>query len=236
MLSFFSALIATVSAHPHLAYLTAFLLAMSESIPIIGAVVPGTAIIVGIAALVPSGVVSLWPLLISASVGAITGDGLSFWLGHRYHREILRHWPLSRHPDLLARSEAFFKRHGGKSVFLARFAPGVRAFVPLVAGMLGMQAARFYAANVVSALVWAPVHVLPGVLAGTYFRATGAAGERLAVLVVVVAILLWVTVWVVRYAIRHGVPVLSAALERLRAWAGAHDGWWANSGAYLIRA
>ncbi len=90
MLSFFSTLIGTVSAHPHIAYLTVFLLALSESIPVIGAVVPGTAVIVGIAALVPSGAVGLWPLLVVALLGAILGDGLSFWLGHRHHREILQ--------------------------------------------------------------------------------------------------------------------------------------------------
>ena len=152
-MSFFSTLVGTVSAHPHIAYLVVFLLALSEAVPVIGVIVPGSAVIVGIAALVPSGVVSLWPLLTTALLGAILGDGLSFWLGHRYHRDILQRWPLSHYPDLMARSEAFFQRHGGKSVFLARFTPGVRAFVPLVAGMLQMPLHRFYAANILSALI-----------------------------------------------------------------------------------
>ncbi|WP_246094167.1 MULTISPECIES: DedA family protein [Mesorhizobium] len=103
-------------------------------------------------------------MLISAFLGAIVGDGLSFWLGYRYHREILQRWPLNRYPELIARSEAFFERHGGKSVFLARFTPGVRAFIPLVAGMLQMPARRFYYANIFSAFVWAPSHILPGEL------------------------------------------------------------------------
>ena len=228
MLSFFSTLISTVSAHPHIAYLTVFLLALSESIPVIGAVVPGTAVIVGIAALVPSGAVGLWPLLVVALLGAILGDGLSFWLGHRHHREILQRWPLSRYPTLMARSEAFFQRHGRKSVFLARFTPGVRAFVPLVAGMLRMPVGRFYAANLLSALVWAPTHILPGVFVGTYFHAAGAAAGRLAVLAVVIVILLWGTVGVVRYALRRGVPLLLTEVERLRAWASTQEGWLAR--------
>jgi membrane protein DedA with SNARE-associated domain len=66
-----------------------FFLALSESIPIIGVVVPGTAVILALSTLVPSGVLVLWPLLAAATLGAIAGDGLSFWLGHRYHREIL---------------------------------------------------------------------------------------------------------------------------------------------------
>lgn len=228
MLSFFSTLIGIVSAHPQIAYGVVFLLALSESIPIIGAVVPGTAIIVGIAALVPSGAIGLWPLLLMALLRAILGDGLSFWLGHRHHREILQLWPLTRYPDLMARSEAFFQRHGGKSVFLARFTPGVRAFVPLVAGMLNMPAGRFYVANELSALVWAPTHILPGVFVGTYFHAAGAAAGRLAVLAVVVAILLWGTVWVVRHALRRAVPLLLTEVDRLRDWAATHDGWLAR--------
>lgn len=53
----------------------------------------------------------------------------------------------------LKMSKAFFHRHGGKSVFLARFIPGVRAFVPLVAGITQISIGRFYAVNVLSALV-----------------------------------------------------------------------------------
>jgi undecaprenyl-diphosphatase len=119
-----SSIIEFLTANPHVAYLAVFLLALCESIPIIGAVVPGTAVILTLSALVPSGVLLLWPLLVAATSGAIASDGLSFWLGHRYNREILGFWPLNRHPELIQRSEAFFERHGAKSVFFARFVPG----------------------------------------------------------------------------------------------------------------
>lgn len=79
--------------------------------------------------------------------GAIVGDGVSFWLGHRYHEKIVGLWPLNRNPALKERSEAFFTRHGNKSVFLARFIPGVRAFIPLFAGIAGMSSFRFYIAS-----------------------------------------------------------------------------------------
>lgn len=224
-MSYFTTLTDYIASHAHLAYAAVFLLALSESIPVIGAVVPGTAIIVGLAALVPSGVLTLWPMLIWAFAGAIVGDGLSFWLGHHYHREILLRWPLNRYPELIARSEAFFERHGGKSVFLARFTPGVRAFIPLVAGILRMPARRFYLANILSALVWAPSHILPGVFVGAYFSVAGAAAGRLAVLLVALIFILWVTVWVVRHALRRGIPILLVNLERLRGWADTRDSW-----------
>src|SRR5260370_9337517 len=179
-MSFVTVITDFVSMHPHLAYGAVFLLALSEAIPIVGALVPGSALIIRISALVPAGFVELVPLLIDATMGAITGDGLSYGLGHRYHREVLCRSPLNRYPELLARSEAFLHRHGGKNVFLARLTPGVRAFVPLLAGILGMPVHRFYAATIASALAWAPSHVLPGVLAGASFTLTGEAAGRLA--------------------------------------------------------
>ena len=65
-----AAVMAFLSAHPHLAYAAVFVLALSEALPIVGAVVPGSALIIAIAAFVPSGVVSLWPLLAAAIAGA----------------------------------------------------------------------------------------------------------------------------------------------------------------------
>jgi membrane protein DedA with SNARE-associated domain len=61
VIDFISTLPNAVSVHPDIAYVVVFLLAMSESIPLIGVVIPGTAVIVGIAALVPRGDVGLWP-------------------------------------------------------------------------------------------------------------------------------------------------------------------------------
>ncbi|TIS55791.1 MAG: phosphatase PAP2 family protein [Mesorhizobium sp.] len=227
--SFLSAVTAFIAAHPYLAYAAVLLLALSESIPVIGVIVPGTAIIMALSALVPTGVVTLWPLLAAATAGAIIGDGLSFWIGYRYHREILNIWPLSRYPALVARSEAFFARHGDKSVFLARFTPGVRAFIPLLAGVLGMPARRFYAANVLSALVWAPSHILPGVLVGASLSLFGSAAKPLAVLLVLLVVLIWAMIHIVRFALYRGVPALAVAAERIRIQLGTHDSAWART-------
>lgn len=189
----------------------------------LGAAIPGTAIIVGLSVLVPSGVLKLYPLLASATAGAIIGDGFAFWLGHRYHREIADRWPFKKFPALIEKSEAFFHRHGGKSVFLARFTPGVRAFVPLVAGITQMSAGRFYAVNILSALVWAPVHILPGVFAGAFAASQGAAGTRLIVLLIILAAAAWLMLRLTRYAILRAVPLVMYAVEMLRARAKQTD-------------
>jgi membrane-associated protein len=66
---------------------------------------------------------------------------------------------------VVAQSEAFFHRWGALAVFFARFVPPIRAFVPITAGALGMSPPMFFAVNVPAVLLWAPAHVLPGVLA-----------------------------------------------------------------------
>jgi undecaprenyl-diphosphatase len=170
--------------------------------------------------------VRLWPVLVAATTGAIVGDGLPFWVGHRYRREILKVWPFSRYPELIARSEMFFARHGDKSIFLARFTPGVRAFVPLLAGMLGMPPIRFYVANILSAVAWGPSNVLPGVIVGESIDFFGAAAKPLGILLVLLIVLIWMTTHAVRLALRLGVPLLFSAIETLRAWAAMGDSRW----------
>jgi membrane protein DedA with SNARE-associated domain len=172
-MSHFYSVIDFIGSHPHFAFLAVLLLALSEAVPVVGTVVPGSTLIVAISALATTADVKPWLLLVAAVAGAIAGDGLSFSLGYRYHREILRGWPLNRFPQLIDRSAQFIRRYGIASVFLARFTAVVRAFVPMVAGILRMPSRHFYVANVLSALVWAPIHVFPGVLAGMAISLAG---------------------------------------------------------------
>jgi membrane protein DedA with SNARE-associated domain len=79
-------------------------------------------------------------------------------------------------------------------VFLARFTAVVRAFVPLLAGILNMSARQFYIANILSALVWAPAHVFPGALLGLLARLGGASAQHL-VLLSIAGVILISTVW-----------------------------------------
>lgn len=165
MTSFLDPLIAFVSAHPQLAYLALFLAALLEAIPVAGALVPGSTIILALSALVPGGELDLWGVLAAAIAGAALGDGSAFWAGHRSQREILGAWPMSKYPAVMAQSEAFFQRWGTLAVLFARFVPPIRAFVPVTAGALGMPPARFYSISVAAVLAWALAHVLPGVFA-----------------------------------------------------------------------
>jgi membrane protein DedA with SNARE-associated domain len=108
----------------------------------------------------------MMPFLALSIVGAVIGDFLSFWLGGRFSGRLRGVWPFSRRPSLIDNAERFFDRYGLYSVALCRFVPVLRSTVPLVAGMAGMRRRRFVLANVVSAFVWAPVHIYPAQLAG----------------------------------------------------------------------
>jgi membrane protein DedA with SNARE-associated domain len=148
MTSYFEWLVDFVGAHPQLSFLAVFLLALSEAVPVIGTVVPGSTLILAISALATTVGITPWALLVAAVLGAIAGDGFSFWLGHRYRRQILSGWPLNRFPWLIERSAQFIRKYGITSVFLARFTAVVRAFVPLLAGILRMSSRHFYVANI----------------------------------------------------------------------------------------
>jgi membrane protein DedA with SNARE-associated domain len=219
--SYLDPLIAFVSANAWLAYLTLFLAALLEAVPVVGSVIPGSTIILALSALVPGGELRLEWVLAAAITGALLGDGSAFWIGHRSQREILNSWPMTHYPRVVAQSEAFFHRRGALAVFFARFVPPIRAFVPLTAGALGMPPARFYAVNIPAILLWAPAHVLPGVLAISALHEyaglphhTGIAKHYWMLAVLGGALIVALATWTIRR--RHGGGAIEPAPERIR--------------------
>jgi membrane protein DedA with SNARE-associated domain len=207
--TFLDPLIAFVSAHAWLAYLTLFLAALLEAVPVVGAVIPGSTVILALSALVPGGELRFEGVLAAAILGALIGDGTAFWVGHRSQREILNTWPLVNYPKLIEESETFFHRWGTLAVFFARFVPPIRAFVPITAGSLGMEPWKFYSVNAAAILVWAAAHTLPGVLAVHALHQYAGlphhehAGKHLWMYVVAFgAIIVGAAIWTIRR--RHG--------------------------------
>ncbi|WBY02590.1 phosphatase PAP2 family protein [Ramlibacter tataouinensis] len=218
-------LLALSADHPHVALAVVALVAFAESLAIVGTVVPAAIVMFAAGALVAHGAIDLWATLLLAAGGATLGDGLSYELG-RSQGPRLREWPLMRRQEAaLARSRGVIQRHGGKSVVLARFMGPVRAFVPLLAGMLHMPRRRFYLMNVGSALLWAPVHILPGVVFGNSLKVAEAVGGRLLVLMLLLAAAIWLAVALTRAVVRFVAPwlrhVRDAALRRARHRRGA---------------
>lgn len=166
MYDFINPMLQWINLHPQLAGLATFFISAAESIAIIGTIVPGTVMMTAVGTLAGAAVMPLWSTIIWAILGAIVGDGISYWMGYYFKFRLSAMWPFRTHTYLLASGEKFFKKHGGKSVFIGRFVGPVRALVPLVAGMLGMRPLHFSIANVASAICWAPAYMLPGIALG----------------------------------------------------------------------
>ncbi|MCB1722429.1 MAG: DedA family protein [Gammaproteobacteria bacterium] len=187
MTELFEQLLDWIRHNPDWAGLVVFAMALAESLAIVGVLVPGVIILFGAGILIGTGVLNFWTMCLWAVAGAILGDGLSYWLGHHFEYLTERwHW-FRLHPDHLKNGIRFFERYGDLSVALGRFFGPIRAVVPLIAGLLHMPPRRFYVANVLSALVWAPAYLLPGML----FGEIGSSGDwrRLAIPFAAVAVI-----------------------------------------------
>lgn len=201
-----------ISGHPGLAIFIVFAISMGEALFIIGLFVPSTVVLVSAGTLVGMGQLSFLPIYLSATLGAVVGDAVSYWIGHLGKDWIRDVWPFSRYTALVVKGEAFFERHGAKSVFVGRFIPGVKAVVPGIAGMMGMSATRFSIINVVSALVWTAAHLLPGIGLGRGLDVASSANPRL-VAVLAVIVFLIVAAW---YLTRLVLGFVLPHLEKLR--------------------
>ncbi|MFV8571778.1 bifunctional DedA family/phosphatase PAP2 family protein [Marinobacter sp. SBS5] len=155
-----------VAANPGWLALALAATAFIESLAVAGIIVPGVAMLFAFAALAGKSGMPLTEALVWAGVGAVAGDVLSFAIGRMLQGRLHSVWPLSRYPNLLARGEAFFHAHGGKSVIIGRFVGPIRPIIPLIAGAFYMPWQRFLLFNLLSAVGWALTYILPGYLVG----------------------------------------------------------------------
>ena len=151
-----------IAAHSGWAAAIMFITAFGESFAFVSLLFPGTSMLIAAGTLMAAGSLPYPPIVAGAIAGAVLGDTISFWIGHRFGGGIARVWPFSRNPELLSSGIKFFARHGGKSVFIGRFFGPIRAVIPLAAGVMRMPRDRFWFANVTSAIVWAPMLLFVG--------------------------------------------------------------------------
>ncbi|MGA8553748.1 MAG: DedA family protein [Candidatus Acidiferrales bacterium] len=193
-----------VSAHSDLAYETLFLAAFLEAVPVVGTFIPGSTIIPSLSALIATGDLNLVVVFCSVISGAALGDGLAFWLGYRYPSRVRNLWPLNKHQVLVYQGEMFFQKYGRAAVLFARFLPPVRAFVSVTAGAMGMTPRQFYPINLVAILLWAPVQVVPGMLAGNAYRHAGAIAGHLTLPIIAGVAGIAFLIWGIRRMLKFG--------------------------------
>jgi membrane protein DedA with SNARE-associated domain/membrane-associated phospholipid phosphatase len=203
----------SISTHPHLVLAIVFVVACAESLAVVGTLVPAGIVMFVAGALIGAGALNGWVTLGVAALGAMAGDGISYELGHRYHREVRAWWAARGHEAVYERGERFVQQHGGKSILLARFFAPVRAIVPLVVGAAHMPRRTFYPINAGSALLWSPAHIGPGILFGASAQLAEAVSGRLAAMLLLLAALLWVVVRLTRWGLQQGMPLVKTASE-----------------------
>src|SRR5919199_2511168 len=186
----------------HYGYLVVFFGVMAEST---GVPLPGETILLAAGVLVQRGHLDLGDTIAFGIAGAVVGDQIGYWVGREGGRPFVLRWGryLFITPERLGRAEAFFERHGGKAVFLARFFSGLRVFGALVAGTSRMHWRTFIFYNALGGAVWATAVVLVGYLLGRSLglveRWTGRASALLGGLLVLGVVLYLAYRWVVAH-------------------------------------
>jgi len=192
-------LIESLVADPALLLIAGFLIAFLEAVAVIGLIVPGILLLLLIGAGIGWDPPLMLALTAAFALGAWSGDGLSYALGRRHQQRLADLAPESNSAKWLARGQAFFRQHGGRSVLIARFVGPLRPVVPVVAGSLGLPARQFVPRMLLAGLLWAPAMVLPGALFGESLQLAAEFGGRLAVLLLVLLIGGWAVVSGVRF-------------------------------------
>ncbi len=186
-----------IEQHQAWAGLVVFLMALGESLFMIGILLPATFLLFVIGGLVGNGTLPWLPIVTWGFVGAVIGDALSYWLGCWVGPKVLRWHYLKSHRKHVARARLFFYRYGFLAVLIGRFLGPVRSVIPTVAGAMGMPQARFQLANVLSAAAWMPALLAPGYLAAISVDAAKHAQHSTlysAIALCVIAIVIWATV------------------------------------------
>lgn len=165
------------------------LISFFESLALVGIFVPGSVLIVFAGFLAAHGKGDYLLLMYVATLGSIIGDLLSYLLGARLGDTLLARPFVQKRRDLLRKSEIFFNAHGGKSVFIGRFAGFLRPFIPFVAGCSRMRPLPFILYALVSGILWGIAYPGLGYFFGASWKLVQVWTGRFSLLVAALALL-----------------------------------------------
>jgi len=186
-----------LSANPGWAGFWIFIMSFIESLAFVGILVPGIIILFGIGALISLGAIDMFPVWLWGSAGALTGDVVSYAIGHRYRNHLAERWPFTHFPRMLERGREYFREHGAKSVAIGRFIGPLRPVIPITAGMMGMAPRRFLMVAVPASIAWTPAYLVPGMLFGASLEVASEYAGRMALVLTIAVVVLWFTWWVI---------------------------------------
>ncbi|MDD3774235.1 MAG: VTT domain-containing protein [Patescibacteria group bacterium] len=136
-------------------YIGLFGIIFAESGILLGFFLPGDSLLFTAGFLASQGFLNLPILIIATAVAAITGDSVGYLFGLKVGRKLFKR-KNSRffHKENLIKAEKFYKKHGAKTIVLARFMPFVRTFAPIVAGVSKMHYKTFVSYNIIGGMLW----------------------------------------------------------------------------------
>lgn len=144
-------------------YLIVFLVIFCETGLVVTPILPGDSLIFALGAIAAQGSLEMQPLLAVMTVAAIAGDSVNYTLGKYFGTRIFqRQGKTFFKKEYLEKTQLFYEKHGGKTIFLARFVPIIRTFAPFVAGIGNMHYGRFIFYNVSGGIAWIALFATAG--------------------------------------------------------------------------
>lgn len=169
-------------------YAGIFGMLFAESGLLIGFIFPGDSLLLTAGFLASQGYLDITILALGSFVAAVLGDNLGYAIGKRAGPKIfIREDSLFFKKSYAEKTKIFYERHGGKTLILARFIHGVRAFAPVFAGVANMRYSSFFFYNAIGALLWGVGLSLLGYLLGTAIPGI----DRYIVLAIIALVLLF---------------------------------------------
>ena len=181
---------------PLIAYGVLFAIIFAESGLLIGFFLPGDSLLFATGVAAALGLLRLEVLIPLLAVAAIAGDQVGYGTGRRFGPRVFHRedsiWFHRKHVD---RAQAFYDKHGGKTIILARFMPIVRTFAPIVAGVGRMHYPRFVFYNVMGGALWVVSMLAGGYLFGSLLPAKDVDKYLLPVIAVIIVISIAPSAW-----------------------------------------
>lgn len=138
-----------------LTFLILFTIVFAETGFVVTPFLPGDSLLFAAGAFAALGDLNILILVVVLTAAAILGDTANYWIGHFFGQKIVDNPKIPFiNQDHIDKTQEFYKKHGGKTIFLARFVPIVRTFAPFVAGVGKMHYGKFISYNVFGGIVW----------------------------------------------------------------------------------
>ncbi|MFZ5535261.1 MAG: DedA family protein [Patescibacteria group bacterium] len=156
-----------VNQYGALTYGILFLIVFAETGFVVTPFLPGDSLLFAAGAIAALGSLNVWFMLALLMVAAIAGDTVNYWIGHFFGRKIVDNPKITLiNQEHIDKTEQFYKKHGAKTIILARFVPIVRTFAPFVAGVGSMHYSTFITYNIVGGVLWVAIFTLLGYFFG----------------------------------------------------------------------